>query len=279
MGKHAKDEWRTEKADLEGYLARIGHPAVPGPSVAALRSLHEAHVQAIPFENVDVVLGQHPGIELGTIYDKLVRSRRGGYCFEHALLFAAVLENLGFDVERRMARVDPDGSGYRTHMVLRVRVEGADHLADVGFGAGMLSPMPFEDGAVVDQAGWRHRLVRNGPLWNLEKAGADGWEVLHASDELPQRFTDYEVAHHYVATHPNSPFVAKPVVFRLEPGVSRGLVGNKLTVERASGEREVAEVAPGQLREVLRGLGVELSEQEFAALRKSFEVSADSSLT
>ncbi|MDA3648965.1 arylamine N-acetyltransferase [Saccharopolyspora indica] len=270
MAKHAKNEWQAEEVDLEGYLERIGHPAVPGPSAAALRSLHEAHVQTIPFENIDVLLGQGPGIELATIYDKLVRRRRGGYCFEHGLLFAAVLEKLGFDVERRMARVEPDGSGYRTHMVLRVRVEGADYLADVGFGAGVLSPMPFEDGAVVDQAGWPHRLVRNGPLWNLEKAGADGWEVLHASDELPQRFTDYEVANHYVATHPHSPFVAKPVVYRLAPGVSRGLVGDKLTVERASGEREVTEVTPGRLREVLRDLGVELSEQEFDGLRRTF---------
>lgn len=279
MGKHAKDEWRIEDVDLEDYLDRIGHPEVSGPSAAVLRSLHEAHVQSIPFENIDVVLGRHPGIELATIHDKLVRRRRGGYCFEHALLFAAVLENLGFDVQRRMARVDPGGSGYRTHMMLRVRVEGVDYLADVGFGAGVLSPMPFEDGVVVDQAGWRHRLVRNGPLWNLEKAGADGWEVLHASGDLPQRFADYEVAHHYVATHPHSPFLGKPVVFRLAPGVSRSLVGDQLAVERPSGEREVTEVAPDRLGEVLRDLGVELSEQEVEELRKRAEATADTSLT
>ncbi|RKT82622.1 N-acetyltransferase [Saccharopolyspora antimicrobica] len=251
MGKHAKDEWQTEKADLEGYLARIGHPAVPGPSVAALRSLHEAHVQAIPFENVDVVLGQHPGTELDTIYDKLVRRRRGGYCFEHALLFAAVLENLGFDVERRMARVEPDGSGYRTHMMLRVRVEGADHLADVGFGAGMLSPMPFEDGAVVDQAGWRHRLVRNGPLWNLEKAGADGGAArLRRAAAAVHRLRGSAP----LRRHP--PALA---VRRQARGVPAGAGG---------------EPRPGR-RRAHRGA----SEQEFATLRKTSETAADSSLT
>ncbi|KAA5826536.1 arylamine N-acetyltransferase [Saccharopolyspora hirsuta] len=279
MAEQAKDEWRIEAVDLDGYLERIGHPAVAGPSAAVLRSLHEAHVQAIPFENIDVALGQHPGIELATIYDKLVRRRRGGYCFEHALLFAAVLEQLGFDVERRMARVQPDGSGYRTHMMLRVRADGADYLADVGFGAGVLSPMPFEDGAVVDQAGWRHRLVRRGPLWNLERAGTDGWEVLHASDEQPQRFADYEVAHHYVATHPHSPFIGKPVVFRLAPGVSRKLVGDELTVLRPSGEPEVTKVAPEQLADVLAGLDLALSEGELDELRKLLGTSADSSLT
>ncbi|MER7011495.1 arylamine N-acetyltransferase [Saccharopolyspora sp. NPDC000359] len=278
MAEHA-DEWRIEAVDLDGYLERIGHPAVPGPSAAVLRSLHEAHVQAIPFENIDVVLRQHPGIELDTIHDKLVRRRRGGYCFEHALLFAAVLERLGFDVERRMARVQPQGSGYRTHMVLRVRVDGVDHLADVGFGAGVLSPMPFEDGAVVDQAGWPHRLVRNGPLWNLERWGDEGWEVLHASDEQPQRFADYEVAHHYVATHPHSPFFSKPVVFRLAPGVSRKLVGGQLTVARPSGVPEVAEVAPERLAEVLAGLDVVLPEGELDRLRELLGTSRKESLT
>ncbi|MGW1678888.1 arylamine N-acetyltransferase family protein [Saccharopolyspora sp. NPDC002376] len=277
MGKHANDEWRIEDVDLDGYLKRIGHPAVAGPSAAVLRSLHEAHVQAIPFEAIDVVLGQHPGIELATIYDKLVDRQRGGYCFEHALLFAAVLEKLGFDVERRMARVQPDRPGQRTHMMLRVRVGGADYLADVGFGAGVLSPMPFEDGAVVDQAGWPHRLVRRGPLWILEKAGESGWEALHASDEQPQRFPDYEVAHHYTATHPRSPFVGQPVVFRLAPGVSRKLVGDELTVECASGEVEVVKVAPEQIGDVLRELGISLPEQEIEALRRVLKSTVDRS--
>jgi len=56
----------------------------------------------------------HPGLELGVISDKLVRRRRGGYCYEHALLFAAVLERLGFAVQRRIARVQPHRPDSRT---------------------------------------------------------------------------------------------------------------------------------------------------------------------
>ncbi|MER5393859.1 arylamine N-acetyltransferase [Saccharopolyspora sp. NPDC002686] len=279
MGKHANDEWRIGDVDLDDYLARIGHPAVAGPSAEVLRSLHEAHVQAIPFENLDVVLRRYPAVELAAINDKLVHRKRGGYCFEHALLFAAVLERLGFDVERRMARVHAEGSGYRTHMMLRVRVDGADYLADVGFGAGMLSPMPLEDGAEVDQAGWRHRIVRRGPLWSLQKAGESGWEELHASDAQPQRLSDYEVANHYVATHPKSPFVGKPVVFRLAPGVSRKLVGDELTAEHASGEVEVEKVAPDQLGDVLRGLGISLPEEDVEVLRRASESTVEKELT
>lgn len=72
----------------------------------------------------------------------------------------------------------------------------------------MLYPMPLRDGAVVDQAGWDHRLTRDGALWTLSKRAEDGWEVLHAFDDTPQRLIDYEVAHHYTSTHSRSPFTA-----------------------------------------------------------------------
>jgi N-hydroxyarylamine O-acetyltransferase len=97
------DEWDVASLDLDAYLDRIGRPRVR-PSADALRSLHEAHVRAISFENVDVVLGTHRGLGLDVIGDKLLRRHRGGCCYEHALLFAAVLEQLGYPVRRRIAR-------------------------------------------------------------------------------------------------------------------------------------------------------------------------------
>ncbi|TDD48391.1 arylamine N-acetyltransferase family protein [Saccharopolyspora elongata] len=277
MSENEHDEWQIGTVDVDAYLDRLGHPRVE-PSAAALRSLHEAHVRAIPFENIDVILGQHPGVALPDINDKLVRRGRGGYCYEHALLFAAVLENLGFDVERRMARTRPRQFGFRTHAMLRVRVDGTDHLADVGFGANLFTPMPFEDGALVDQAGWKHRLVREGALWTLEIETAEGWEALHSSDEMPQHFADYEVAHHFISTHPRSPFGRKLVVMRLDQGISRRLVGDELTVERPGGNAEVAKISVDQLEPVLRDLDVRLSDAEFDALRARHGSTADNEI-
>ncbi len=259
------DEWDVVALDIDAYLDRIDHPRVP-PTADALRSLHEAHVRAIPFENVDVVLGTHRGLQLGEIADKFVRRHRGGYCYEHALLFAAVLEQLGYLVQRRMARVQPHRAGPRTHMMLAVRADGADYLVDVGFGAGMLYPMPLRDGAVVDQAGWDHRLTRDGALWTLSKRAEDGWEVLHAFDDSPQRPIDYEVAHHYTSTHPHSPFTGRLVVMRLDHGIRRRLVGDELTVERAEGRLERTSVAPERLGATLRELDVVLDADELDAL-------------
>src|SRR5579884_4195212 len=113
--------WEIDLVDVDSYLRRIGHPPVAAPTAEALRSLHEAHVRTIPFENIDVVLGSHRGLSLEAIQDKLVRRERGGYCYEHALLFAAVAERLGFEVTRLMSRVQPHRSGARTHMTLKIR--------------------------------------------------------------------------------------------------------------------------------------------------------------
>jgi N-hydroxyarylamine O-acetyltransferase len=258
--------WNTESLDLAAYLARIGHDRV-APSADTLRSLHRAHVLAIPFENLDVVLGTHPGIALDAIQAKLVGRHRGGYCYEHTLLFGAALEQLGFDVVRRVARVQPHKSGPRTHALLKVGVDGQEFLADVGFGAGQLYPTPLKDGAVVDQAGWDHRLTQDGDTWTLSKKTAEGWEPQHASNDEPVRPIDYEVYHHYVSTHPNSPFTGRPVVMRVAEGVVRRLIGDTLYVEHANGHTTERAVPAADLPDVLKSLDVHLNDEELDRLR------------
>ncbi|MER7081664.1 N-hydroxyarylamine O-acetyltransferase [Saccharopolyspora kobensis] len=265
----------TTAFDLDAYLRRIDHPRVE-PSAAALRSLHSAHVRAIPFENIDVALGRHRGIELPAIVDKLVRRDRGGYCFEHGLLFAAALEELGFTVRRSFARVRPDHErGSYTHMLAVVPVDGTDHLVDVGFGAWVMHPTPLIDGAEVDQAGWRHRIRRDNGHWVFEKHTADGWEALHATLGLPARQVDYEVFHHYTSTHPRSPFTGQLVVMRLTDGVVRKFVGHRLITEHADGRVETAEITTDQLAGTLRALDVELTPAELSALQEFYESAED----
>lgn len=266
----ASEEWNLASIDLAAYLDRIEHPPVT-PSVEALGSLHQAHVRTIPFENIDVVLERHGGIDLGTISAKLVDRARGGYCYEHALLFAAALERLGFSVRRCIARVQPDKSGPMTHMMLIVSVDGQDYLADVGFGAGVLHPMPLRHAVVVDQAGWPHRLVEDGEVWTLQKWTEQGWESLHAFDKRPARPVDYQVAHHYTATHPDSPFTGKPVVMRIEQGTARRLIGDELIVEHARGGSDRETVTPRRIGAALRDLDVVLTEEELVALREKLE--------
>ncbi len=248
--------WQTDVVDLDAYFARTGASAS-----SSLAELHEAHVRAIPFENIDVMLGLVPSLDMTDIQDKLVHRRRGGYCYEHQLLFTAVLERLGYTVARRMSRVM---TGPRTHMMSIVD----DHLVDVGFGAGMLHPMPLRDGVVVDQAGWPHRLRRTERRWVLEKQGVNGWELQHAfEDDVEQVPVDYLAANYYVATHPRSPFSGQLVVMRLEPGLSRRLVGRTLTLDHAGAEPERIEV--DDLGATLESLDITLTEGELSHIHST----------
>ena len=162
------DPWRTDELDLDAYLSRIGVPARE-PSAASLNELCRAHVLTHPFDNLDILLGQHPGVGLPEVQKKFVGRGRGGYCFEHGTLFAAALARLGYDVERRLGRVGhPDHP--RTHMVVVVRVEGQDRVVDVGIGRPPQASLPLVAGAEVVAGGWQYRVVPGAtsePSWAI----------------------------------------------------------------------------------------------------------------
>src|SRR6476661_2374748 len=182
------DDWHTDSLDLEGYLLRVGLPA-RAPGVEALAELHEAHVRTFTFDNIDVLLGQHPGVSLDAVQEKFVGRGRGGYCFEHSTIFAAALERLGYQVRRHLGRVgDPEAGTQqgRTHMVVEVVLDGQRLLCDPGFGMSLLRPVPMADGAEDDYPeGWRYRLRPTGRGgWALYRMREDGWEIAHTTDEL-----------------------------------------------------------------------------------------------
>ncbi|MFC5665701.1 arylamine N-acetyltransferase [Kitasatospora misakiensis] len=206
--------------DLGKYFARIGWDGERAPTLATLRSLQHAHVLAIPFENIDVVVGTVPSLDLADLEAKLVAGSRGGYCFEHNTLFAAVLEQLGYGVTRYTGRVRvgarPGEVRPRTHLVLAVEVPGSDaapHLVDVGFGStdAMLEPLPMIPGVVREGRGRRHRLVLEeadgpAPVWVLQARSGDAWIELVSFTRDTAPPTDIDVANWHVATHPRSPF-------------------------------------------------------------------------
>jgi len=198
--------------DLDAYLRRIG--LAGDPTVARI---HRAHATTIPFENLDPQRGLAPSLGLDDLERKLVRERRGGYCFEHNLLLTAVLRELGCEVDWLLARVRLGANEGqvrpRSHLVLRVRAGGEELLADVGFGMGtLLDPLPFAEGASDEQAGWRVRLRRDDPEWVLQAADGEQWLDLYGFLPDPVPLVDIEVGNWWTATYPGSPFVTGLIV-------------------------------------------------------------------
>jgi N-hydroxyarylamine O-acetyltransferase len=263
-------EWATGELDLAAYLDRIGHPGPVAATGAVLRSLHRAHVAAIPFENVDVVLGRSPVVDLDGVQAKLVRGRRGGYCYEHATLFAAVLEEAGFAVQRLLARVGGDRvrPRPRTHMALRVRGEDGDWLADVGFGNALLEPLPWGEDGWQRQGGWCYRMTSGREnTWHVEELTGDTAAPLYSLIDEPVHASDVLMANHFTATHPSSPFVRRLVAIRKDDDSFVRLHGVVRRVERPDGSAEEERLPPAEVVEALREeIGIPLSDADARAL-------------
>ncbi|BAJ27501.1 MULTISPECIES: arylamine N-acetyltransferase [Kitasatospora] len=268
--------------DLGRYLERIAAPgadALAGPvaDAATLRRLHRAHRLAVPFENLDLVRGLGVSLALPDIEAKLVGARRGGYCYEQNLLFAAVLLRLGYRVSGLMGRTLL-GSAVprpRTHMLLRVGLgagpdgagpDGGEWLADVGCGSlGPLEPLPLDPGRTVDQDGWTYRIAGTGGPGGelaLQIRRGDSWFGLYSFTLQAHHLVDYRVANHFSAGHPDSVFV-RDVLVQLPGAAARiALRGRNLVEDLPDGrtvQRELADA--GAVRAVLAerfGLEVDL---------------------
>ncbi|MFD4632851.1 arylamine N-acetyltransferase [Streptomyces sp. NPDC058284] len=263
--------WNGEELDIEAYLARLGHTGGTKPDLDTLYALHSAHVAAIPFENLEMMLGRSVPLDLSALQAKLLHKRRGGYCYEQNLLFAAALEHLGFTVTGLGARVRSGASSTRavTHMLLKVEVDGEAFHCDVGFGAdGLLEPMPLRAGVERQQGEWRFRLRQEDDgVLALQTWGYDGWFDLYAYTLERRLPVDYVVMNHYTSTHPRSSFIRRPVVQKADPEVRRRLVADQLAVVRPDGVVEQRSVPVGELRAVLdREFGIELDADDSAEL-------------
>ena len=127
-----------EKVNLKAYFERIGFAGSIAPTLATLDLLHALHPATIPFENLSPLMGDPVALDQPSLERKLLSERRGGYCFEHNLLFKRMLQDLDFVVRPLLARVvwtNPDGANRPpSHLLLLVEVNGQNHIADVGFG-------------------------------------------------------------------------------------------------------------------------------------------------
>jgi N-hydroxyarylamine O-acetyltransferase len=250
-------EWGTTTVELHAYLQRIGldgpdRVAPREPTAQALIELHRAHVLSMPFENIDVLLGKHVDLTVDAIGHKLIRGRRGGVCHEHNLLFAAVLEHLGYPVRRVLTRVRDDGVALlpRGHSALLVDAEGERWLCDVGYGCdGIVEPIPLS-ASTVHQGRWSFELERGEGGWRLRS----GDMVLYSVADLEYRRPDFEVAAYFLLTHPASPFSTGLVVQRAALDARYALRDLDLTVAYPDGRSVTERIAPDALTDVLRGI-------------------------
>ena len=242
--------------DLDAYQRRIGLDlgSRAAPTLATLARLIEHHARAIPFENIEVMAGRVPALDIGALQAKMLQQKRGGYCFEQNNLLRSCLLQLGYQVQRLEARVRAGVPAEvvtgRTHMALRVTIDGVDHLADVGFG-GMAPVAPLELASRGEQpaADGLYRFVDVEGDLLMQTRSHEGWADCYRIAPATAQHVDYEIGNWYVATH------------------DRAFLGQNLLVARATDEGRLT-LCNEQL--TLRRPGVREHEQRTLEHRTEF---------
>jgi N-hydroxyarylamine O-acetyltransferase len=237
--------------DLEAYFARIGFGNRADATLETLAALHARHAEAIPFENLSPFLGEPVRLDRASLQEKLVAQRRGGWCFEHNLLFAHVLETIGFPVRRLAARVRwnvPSGVvTARSHMLMLATIAGEPWIADVGFGGQTLTaPLRLVPGIEQPTPHETYRLYPEGTGFVLEARTAGEWHALYFFELHEQQLADYEVSNWYLAHHPQSQFVNGIIAARAAPGRRHALRNARYATHHRGGttERRVITTVP-----------------------------------
>lgn len=229
--------------DLDTYLRRIGWHGAAATDMTTLRGLANAHVAAIPFENLNPLLGLPVPLDTPALERKLVHDGRGGYCFEQNLLFAAALRTIGFEVSGLIARVlwqhPEDAVTAQTHMLLRIELDGESWLADVGFGNQVLTGALRLQADIEQPTGHEpFRLVERDGEWRMQSQVRGQWLTLYRFDLRPSQMVDYVVANHYVSTHPASRFPSNLIAARTTADRRRSLLNREFTMRRPGQEPE-----------------------------------------
>lgn len=230
--------------DLDAYLARIGYAGKHTPDLPTLAAIQLAHVQTIPFENLDVLLGRGISLDPVAVEQKLVHQRRGGYCFEQNSLFLQVLLALGYRATPISARVrvqrPREFTPPRTHVFVLVELDER-WLCDVGVGA--MSPTaplrldteleqvtPHEPRRLIRQGSWASGDRRDpaARIFHQAKLGGEWQDICEFTLE-PMPEIDREVANWFTSAHPLSHFRNRLVVARATPQGRTTLLNRELT--------------------------------------------------
>jgi N-hydroxyarylamine O-acetyltransferase len=237
--------------DLDAYCARIAYRGPLAPTLATLRTLLELHPAAIPFEAIDVLLDRGVDLAPAAVDAKLIGGRRGGYCYEQNGLLLRVLRAIGFEVETLLGRVlwqAPPGAPPRprTHMALRVGIEGRPWLADVGFGGRVpTSPLRMDEARPQETRHESFRVLPFGPSLLVQASLEGTWRSLYELSPEPQEDVDLELPNWFTSTHPQSHFRHRLSVSRATPEARQSLLDGRLTVRTIDGriDRRVLDAA------------------------------------
>jgi N-hydroxyarylamine O-acetyltransferase len=231
--------------NLAAYLQRLNYTGPLKPTAGTLRALHQAHLLAVPFENLDIHLGRPIVLDEAAFFRKIVERQRGGFCYELNGLFAALLRELGFEVTLLSARVAGQNGGFGPefdHLTLLVQLKER-WLADVGFGENFREPLRLDEPGEQAQVRGTYQLTQDGEAWTYwERDEAKGWLARYCFTLQPRQLADFAEMCRYQQSSPQSHFTQKRVCSLATPAGRVTLSDFRLIIT-GPGQRQERELA------------------------------------
>ena len=218
--------------EIEPYLKRLG-VYKELPSLGFLRKIHRNHLLSIPFENLDVHVGNQIILDIDKIYEKIISRGRGGFCYELNLLFYHLLIHLGYECQLIScsvwkAEIQKYGPEY-DHMAILIKLQNDVFLCDVGFGDGFVYPQKVAGDLQMDMN--RYFKIFKDRDDNFYLKMTDGGDQFLSKYRFkvkrrePIEFIDMCTYHQ---SSPESTFVAKKLITRLDQTGRITLTDDKL---------------------------------------------------
>ncbi len=241
--------------EIEDYLERIGYKSTDPIGYNQLAGLMDEHLRSVPFENLDIRRGKRIVLDRDRLVEKIVRKRRGGFCYELNGVFSYLLENLGYQVALASARL-PLSDVLLTpefdHLVIIVRLD-RDYLVDVGFGDTFRSPLVIPDGRTEDVSGrYRLRFVSgDSEIYAVEKFIGRQWRLQYRFSVKPRRFDEFEPMCIFHQTSLESMFKQKSLVTVARSDGRLTLTDRALITTSCEGLSKQSINSPGKFEQLL----------------------------
>jgi N-hydroxyarylamine O-acetyltransferase len=242
----------TNSPRLKDYFDRISYRGLHKPDVETLFAIHKAQAFSVPYEGIDVLAGLTPDHSIEAIFDKIVRRRRGGWCYETNGLLGWALDQVGFEVHRAVAGVYRKDKGDTTlgnHVVLLVKLDQI-YLADLGLGDALREPLALREG----------EHTQGGLTFRLEKLPDGYWRFHNHALGSPTSFDfrDFPADEELLAAKaavlrvdPESFFVQNFECIAMRENSSVAILGRVLRSTSLAGVEKQLIVSPKHMEKIL----------------------------
>lgn len=226
----------------EEYLKRIGIATSDlANNLENLNLLQRQHLLNIPFENLDIHWKRPIILDTENFYHKIIKEKRGGFCYELNGLFNELLKEIGFQTKIISARVGINEGKFSVeydHLAILAKIGDEVFLVDVGFGDFAAEPLKFVlDVEQFDKNGTFLIRKHTDEYFEVVKKDGETWQSEYIFKDLERDLSEFTEMCNYHQTSPESHFTrGKLCSIMTENG--RKTLTDKMFIETKNGERK-----------------------------------------